>query len=111
MTQGCEKPHLAKGMCAAHYYATKRNSPPPTPEHRCTVEDCTQQRVAKGMCRVHYARMRKTGTTAEPNLPVRDPICTVDGCGKPHLAKDMCSTHYYSERSRRRREARTVAHR
>lgn len=62
---GCERKHLARGMCSAHYTAwTKAGRPDEMPVERpqkpaptpCTIADCDARSVARGLCHVHYMR-------------------------------------------------------
>jgi hypothetical protein len=59
-SQGCAKPHYAKGWCNTHYMAHR--------PVQCAVEGCdTGTRLAsKGLCRTHYSRLLTKGTTDPP---------------------------------------------
>lgn len=52
---GCDRPHLAKGLCAVHYARAYRNV--------CLVDDCGKKVRAKGRCDTHYRQWRREGWT------------------------------------------------
>lgn len=60
---GCDKPHLSRGWCSAHWTRWKRHGDPlgggtarqPMPDH-CTAEGCPNPPHARGMCATHWRR-------------------------------------------------------
>lgn len=102
--EGCDRPHLSRGYCSAHWQRWKRKGDPgaadvqsPRPERApvCTVEGCERPHVALGYCTLHAHRFRSTGSPGglELNYPIRG-LCSVEGCEKPHAAVGYCGTHY-----------------
>lgn len=55
-TDGCKRPHRAKGLCDYHY-ALARSSRQPA----CSVSECNTPSKAKDLCQTHYARQRRSG--------------------------------------------------
>lgn len=91
---GCETPvtrRRSTGECEHHYRARLRATVPP-----CTVDGCeTRQHVLKhGLCLRHYHRMRRWGTTGDPEPTPPLAACSVDGCDATVRARGMCITHY-----------------
>lgn len=63
-TEGCDRPHLARGHCKKHYYASGHGFTP----RPCKVDKCAALTTAKsgqGLCDLHYARLRRNDTTAD----------------------------------------------
>lgn len=63
---GCERPHLARGMCARHYRRWYLQQAEP-----CSVPGCSGKAWAKGLCNTHYARLRTRGDIS-PEVLVGD---------------------------------------
>lgn len=59
-TEGCERPHKAKGLCNACYMkAHRKANPTPRKLDRpevCSTEGCDRPHKAKGLCRTCYMR-------------------------------------------------------
>ena len=110
----CDRPHVAKGYCRAHYYRVKRHGDPqahipigqaklkdPGP---CEIESCARMAFARGMCKAHYGRRRRGDVRAE--VPIGDPVaeppvvtldpvgCSIEGCERPSEARGWCHSHY-----------------
>ena len=64
---GCDLPHLARGMCGCHYRqwrALNRTTP-------CSIDDCPKMAVARGWCDVHYAHWATHGDPLIVRFPGR----------------------------------------
>jgi hypothetical protein len=119
---GCDRPHVARGMCNLHYLRWKNAlkdaglplpPAPPLPARTvpqpCAIDGCGGVAVKRGWCETHYTRWRRTGSpgdgiavrqTLGPPVPrIPGARCAVDGCGKPARHRGWCSAHY--ERWRR----------
>ena len=72
------------------------------PDTSCSVADCIKPAKSKGLCMTHYQRLRRTGTTDEPE---RAASCLIDGCDLPARTREMCSKHYQESRRREHRAA------
>lgn len=65
----CERPRMARGLCAAHYRRLQRTGirgGEIAPVRRggetvCLVEDCETEVHCRGWCMKHYTRWRRTG--------------------------------------------------
>lgn len=60
---GCNKPHVAKGLCNKHYIQVQKHGsivekPILQGDKRCSVASCNNMCVAKNMCEKHYVHMR-----------------------------------------------------
>lgn len=61
---GCDRPHLARGWCGAHYQrwrttgTTDLTAWTPSP---CAVAGCSKRSARRGWCFMHYRRWRVTG--------------------------------------------------
>ncbi len=55
---GCGKPHVARGLCTAHYQEWQRED---LSRPRCEIHGCKLAVVARGWCVNHYARWQRTG--------------------------------------------------
>lgn len=72
---GCEKPHLAGGLCSPHYQRKKqkgdvlKNVPCRMSNSglECEAENCTKEAAIKGYCQNHYQIRRRRG---DANYPV-----------------------------------------
>jgi HNH endonuclease len=63
---GCDRPHLARGLCRLHYERRRRYGDaavePVRREPRpCIVEGCDRVHIARGWCWPHYLRWRRHG--------------------------------------------------
>jgi len=68
---GCEKGHLARGLCSKHYHRLRVRGLL-VREDVCGVDGCGRGHYAKGLCSKHYMRLRKKGfptvrTPQDPN--------------------------------------------
>ena len=58
LIEGCDKPHLAKGMCAAHYNRVRRHGGVERvrlpQDGTCSRSGCENPSHAKGLCAAHY---------------------------------------------------------
>lgn len=93
---GCDRPYLARGLCARHYKrwrATGEPVPPPTPERTCPAcGSAFTGRPNKVYCSDdcrNLALARRNGV--EPFRPRG--TCAVDGCERPHHANGYCDAH------------------
>jgi hypothetical protein len=105
---GCDRAHLAKGLCRGHYGQQSRNETlrplrlRSRGEVKCDFEACGKVAVNKGLCQAH-AQQRKKGQPLRPLRPfygTKGP-CRFDGCSKPRAAGGLCAGHaaqYYSGR-------------
>lgn len=66
--EGCGRPHLAKGLCNAHYIRLKTHGEPaveeevrPTYNPVCTVPGCGKPHHTHGLCSMHRVRLAKHG--------------------------------------------------
>ena len=74
---GCERKHLARGYCAAHYKQAQRTGVvrqevqlrQPNEGKPCAVDVCDRPAITRGYCDGHYQRWRKAGTPG--TTPVR----------------------------------------
>lgn len=58
---GCDKPEVAKGLCAKHYQQARRNNKIEVFDKPkvCTHPGCNEKVHAKGLCRKHYNQLRR----------------------------------------------------
>lgn len=68
--ESCERTHQARGYCAAHYQAARRQNEFGQP--LCAVDGCGRAIQAKRMCGMHRARVRAHGLPGTA-LPVKQP--------------------------------------
>jgi len=108
IVDGCDKPHVAKGLCAMHRERKKRTggiggaAPIINRNHsdKCKVEGCSRPYSGKGYCDLHHRRWKETGDVGDVNPKFerksRHPndICDVDGCGGKHFRRGYCRMHY-----------------
>src|SRR5690606_24791574 len=93
--EGCERPHLCRDLCSAHYQRLKRHGDPLGSAKKrvkrsvvpCSVEACDRKVVARGLCHAHYDYWRQH---VDPN---RVP-CKVEGCEVGARTKGYCKSHY-----------------
>ena len=95
----CERPHLAKGYCSAHWQRWKKTGEPGpaeiTKQHtRCTVPGCGGENYGHGYCGPHWRRWRKHGNPTATPIRGERGICVVEGCEDPHSAQGYCASHY-----------------
>lgn len=66
----CNKPHLARGWCQAHYRRWQRHGDlmedkpletPPGEAQTCSIPNCGKPHYARGWCDPHYRRWRDHG--------------------------------------------------
>jgi hypothetical protein len=69
--EGCDKPHLARGFCAAHYRKWRRTA---APKPSCKVSGCTSISVARGLCDAHWKRLRRHGDPDEGRTSPGEPL-------------------------------------
>jgi len=77
---GCERAHLARGLCTGHYQQMWKGQelkpivkPVALRDLPCSVDGCDEPQKARGYCGTHYQRLRKAeaGEAApELNLPI-----------------------------------------
>lgn len=98
---GCERKHVARGLCSTHYNKKRAQSTP-----KCNISDCQKNVIARGYCSMHYQKLRKEGDLKV--IPPSKKICTVEGCTREHHAKGLCQIHYDRLRDQGRFESYTV---
>ncbi len=101
--EGCDKSHVARGWCAAHYqlwktYGVPERVRPVYDNPICAVEGCDRPRELRGWCRRHYSRWLNHG---DPTAGCRMrgtplPPCSVEGCVQPtkRILRGLCEMHY-----------------
>lgn len=98
---GCDRQHVARGLCELHYRRWRRTGSTADPEKPagCGEEGCTRPHEARGLCRLHYRRLQRAELS---------PRCTVDDCTRPRYSADgLCQTH--DRWQRRRAKHRTLS--
>lgn len=71
---GCQRKHLAKGLCSMHYDRSRKDGvlgsaePLRTPQKSCGYVGCSEPHYGKGWCSYHYVRWSKTGKPAPPEV-------------------------------------------
>lgn len=85
---GCDSPVTKRGMCESHYRKTIRDKNGP-----CSVDGCETKLQVRGMCLRHYHRMRRWGTTDDPEPTPPLDACSVDGCDRTVKSRGLCGTH------------------
>lgn len=95
LTNGCESPSKARGLCHRHYLAEYKRA-----QSNCSVEGCTVRVDARGLCTKHYRVMREEAIAAGTWVPYNVATeCSVDGCDATKVvAKGLCSRHYEQHR-------------
>lgn len=105
-SEGCKRPHSARGYCSAHWKQWRnRNADVVAADKKereakrpsvCTVEGCDNASKARGYCGTHYSRWRQKGDPGDAYIksPEPDRACSVDGCDRPHCARGYCSAHW-----------------
>jgi len=71
---GCDRPHLARGLCKLHYDRKRTTGEPGpatpmadrTPPEHCIVAGCARSCKAKGYCAMHYGRLLVHGEVGGP---------------------------------------------
>jgi HNH endonuclease len=105
---GCDRPHLARGLCRGHYEQQRRKGslkplpPRPRGDPACNFEGCGNVAVNRGLCQAH-ANQRRKGQPLRPLRPFygRQGPCRFDGCSKPRATGGFCAGHaaqYYGGR-------------
>lgn len=56
---GCERPHIARGLCTRHYQSARKAGLPTVLVYGrlCSVAGCSAKHLANGLCRAHYLRL------------------------------------------------------
>lgn len=90
--EGCEKSHVARGLCSTHYAAAKYRGEFVTKardgSQGCAVDECERDHYARGYCNSHYGHLLRHGTPT----PVKEE--TFCHCGKTAVSRGMCKSHY-----------------
>jgi hypothetical protein len=67
---GCTRPHVARGLCSAHYEAARSRGPLPPIEHNrdrtCTTDGCTKPQKTSGLCGTHHEQQRRHNRQVQP---------------------------------------------
>ncbi len=95
--EGCARPHLARGWCAAHYERWSKYGDPlgggprrhPRAQVECQAEGCRSIVKTNGWCPKHYQRVRLHGSPDEH----RRPACRIPGCSTPATGTGLCQGH------------------
>lgn len=111
---GCERKHMARGLCAGHTQQRIRGQDlrplverPARPDDGCAVEGCEEPYHARGWCRFHYRRQLDGRALEGERRPVApDRGCEAEGCDGEHYALGKCSRHYRQAARARAREGR-----
>jgi len=74
--EGCERPHLAKGLCNAHYRRLRRGQDlaEPIRERQETCIICERAHFARGYCQMHYRRWERHGDPQAGRTKRRTPL-------------------------------------
>lgn len=86
---GCERPHLAKGLCRLHYYRLRNTGTTDAasrPERKvCSVAGCLSVVKSVGLCNRHYQQVRNSGAVQsdDPRDPYERFWDRVDRSGGP----------------------------
>jgi HNH endonuclease len=99
--EGCDRPVLGRGWCAAHYQRWKRHGDPlaggaqrrnTIPLVPCSYQGCERMaRRGSTVCRRHQHQEWRE----------RQGQCTVDGCERQSGQRGLCGTHYQRWRTGR----------
>lgn len=97
----CERPHLAKQMCSAHYRRAKRGAPLTDPirgsaSDICIVEDCGRDSQHFGWCFTHHKRWQTTGVVGGPieGRQKNGGGCAIEACDRGSSERGWCWSHY-----------------
>lgn len=93
VTEGCEKPIQARGLCANHYKTVRRTTGLFGVPLLCSEQDCQTVSESRGLCQYHYLKMRSD------ERRVIGELCKEPGCGQGIHAKQLCKAHYGSLRA------------
>lgn len=62
---GCDRPHVARGLCKPHYRKARAEGLPDAEPVRyspvCSIDGCGMPEDKRGMCGKHYRRMQRHG--------------------------------------------------
>jgi hypothetical protein len=89
--EGCFKPMKARGYCSAHWERWYQDNAAP-----CSIEGCSKPRHGRSlMCKMHETRVRRTGSSGEPESRkrVKVSVCVVADCANPTKDAIHCSMH------------------
>lgn len=78
---GCDKKHLAKGLCQNHYMLKRKYGRTHTvrfDNKPCGVSGCDKKYYGKGYCQMHLRRLKRNGTT-ERVIAAQGSGSTMDG--------------------------------
>jgi hypothetical protein len=87
---GCDKRHVARGMCSTHYNRWQRNLGDGRP--RCSVDACENPALKRGWCDMHYARWQKHGDPNKVTVRTKS-ICAFETCDRYVMSHGLCWTH------------------
>jgi hypothetical protein len=70
---GCDRTHVARGLCKPHYREARANGLPLAEPVRyapiCSVDGCGNQQEKRGYCDKHYRRIQRKGTIETVRQP------------------------------------------
>ncbi len=101
--EGCNKVHIAKGLCGGHYQQQKNGKQltplGATPKSRkydtiCSFPECDKEHRSRGLCAGHYQQFKDGKELTEIIRKEYPETCTVEWCDRPHKAVGFCGAHY-----------------